>query len=76
MLSLELVSVGAEVEEVGEDKDTPFQGSGEPSAGFSATGELAEVAATLNSKRASGVSQHCALSSAKPQQNRAARSNV
>lgn len=75
-MSLEQGVVGSEIEEVGEDKDIPFQGSGEPSAGLRATGELAEVAATLNSKRASGVSQHCAFSSANPQQNLAARSNV
>lgn len=76
MVSLEQGVVGPEVDEVGEDKDIPFQGSGEPSTGLRATGELAEVAATLNSKKASGVSQHWAFSSAKPQQNLAARSNV
>lgn len=76
MLLLELLPVDAEVEDVGEGKETPFHGLGEPSAGLRATGELPDVAATLNSKSASGVSQHCAFSSANPQQNLAARSNV
>lgn len=60
----------------GDDEDLGFQGSGEPSAGLRATGVLADEDTALNSKRASGVPQHCAFSSAYPQQNLAVRPKV
>lgn len=65
-----------EVEEPGGGGDRGVQDFGEPSAGLRATGVSAEEETTFNSKKAWGMSQHLAFSSANPQQNLAANPKV
>lgn len=75
-----LGATGSVEQRLGDEHDegavVGFQGLGEPSAGLRATGLSAGGDTALNSKRASGVPQHCAFSSSYPQQNRAVRLKV